>query len=102
MRIVGATTVAALLASVAFAVACDRSPRGVAQYGYEAGYGMPNPQPGSPISDAGVAPAPSPTTPSPAPSRSPGTPAPGTPVPGTPAPAPAPAPGYPTPSPTNP
>jgi hypothetical protein len=93
MRIVGATVVAALFASIAF-IACDRNPRSVAQAGYDAGYGMPNPQPGSPISDAGVAPIPVPSTPSPSPLPS------GMPVP---APgSPAPAPGSPTPSPTNP
>jgi hypothetical protein len=97
MRIVGAKALATLVASIALVAACDRNSSPVSQYSYEAGYGMPNPQPGSPISDAGVAPIPSPNVPTPsaAPSPSPSAPAPS---PGT--PSPMPAPGSPTPSPT--
>jgi hypothetical protein len=55
----------------------------LAQYTAEAGYGMPNPQPGSPISpyyDAGIAPpAPAPSAP-----KIPYAPSPPTPLPGTP------------------
>ncbi len=81
MKIFGATAIAALLALCA--VACSRGQTGVAQYGVDAGYGMPNPQPGSPISpgyDAGISPIPAPSSPVPSPSPSP--------YPGTPTPSP--------------
>jgi hypothetical protein len=59
----------------------------LAQFAMDAGYGMPNPQPGSPISpsvDASIAPpAPAPSTPS-----IPYAPPPPTPLPGTPYPSP--------------
>lgn len=105
----------AALALALAAVGCDRAPVGapqhgqesasmgllngggktvVAQYSADAGYGMPNPQPGSPITpkyEAGVAPLPPPSTPAPTPLPSapaPSTPSPGTPAPTTPPPSP--------------
>jgi hypothetical protein len=77
MKIAGASGAAALLGILALsAVACDRATPSakdaglaasskdagyLAQYVADAGYGMPNPQPGSPISptrEAGIAPPP--------------------------------------------
>jgi hypothetical protein len=83
MKIAGASLAAALLGLLTLsAVACDPATPSakdaglaatskdagyLAQYTADAGYGMPNPQPGSPISpsrEAGIAPpAPSPSAP---------------------------------------
>jgi hypothetical protein len=108
MKIAGASLSAALLGLLTLsAVACDRATPSAkdaglaastkdggsiafAQYAADAGYGMPNPQPGSPISpsrEAGIAPpAPSPSAPI---------------IPYAPS-SPSPLPGTPSPSPTNP
>lgn len=74
----------------------------IAQYSRDAGFGMPNPQPGTPISpryDAGIAPLPAPSVPTPPPITPTPTPLPSVPAPGTPSPS-TPPPTTPAPSPT--
>jgi hypothetical protein len=97
MKFARASGIAALLGLLSLsAVACHRSTKdaglSTAQYAADAGYGMPNPQPGSPISpsrEAGIAPP----VPSPSAPIIPYAPSPPTPLPGRP---------FAPPSPTNP
>jgi hypothetical protein len=91
-RVIGASTVGAFVAMMSL-LACDRPQNGqnspVAQFGgIDAGFGSPNPMPGSPIADAGFAPVnPSPGTPgSPSNPGNPGSPSPTAPTPPTPSP----------------
>jgi hypothetical protein len=101
-RIIGVIATVALGAASLAALACDQQStreHRLAQYGVDAGYGMPNPMPGSPIMDAGgpsnpVPPSgpsaqPGPGSPSnpgspPTPGSPPSPGAPGSPSPGTP------------------